>query len=203
MEKNTSSAPYKIICGCDCAYSKDGKIQICASVLTSLYNLEIVEYSISKSLNPFPYMPGKFYLREGEISIKTIKKLKNNFDLLLINGHGKGNVEGKGLATYIGEKLKVPTIGITKELLFGKFKEPEKEKGNFSEVKFNDKTIAYALRTKDNIKPIFLSEGFNIVLKKNLNFINSLCIYKIPEPLRLAHLLAKENLKKILSRYGF
>jgi len=198
LEKNTSPPPYKVICACDCAYSKEGNIQVCSSVLTRSDNFEIIEYAISKDTSPYKYIPGKFYLREGEISIKTIKKLKNNFDLLLINGHGKANVEGKGLATYIGEKLKVPTIGIAKELLFGNFKELGEKKGSKVPVIFKNKIIAYAIRTKDNVKPIFLSEGFCINLKNILDFINSLCLYRIPEPLRIAHILAKENLKTVL-----
>lgn len=197
MGKNTSLTPYKIICGCDCGYSKDGKIQVCASVLIKSNNFEVMEYALSKKKNPEKYIPGKFYLREGKISIETIRKIKNKFDLLLINGHGRANIEGKGLACFVGEEIKVPTIGIAKELLFGSFSEPGEKRGSLSKVFYNKKVIGYALRTKDNIKPIFLSEGYKIDLEKIIDLILSISLYKIPEPLRIAHIFSKNFINKI------
>lgn len=197
MGKDTSLTPYKIICGCDCAYSKDEKIQVCAGVLIKSDNFKIIEYSISKSENPEKYIPGKFYLREGKITIDTIKKIKNKFDLLLINGHGKANVKGIGLASYVGENLKIPTIGIAKELLYGNFSSIGTKRGSMAKVFYNNKVIAYVLRTKDNIKPIFLSEGYKIDLEKIIDLILSISLYKTPEPLRIAHIFSKNFIKKI------
>ncbi|MEJ5165886.1 MAG: endonuclease V [Thermoanaerobaculia bacterium] len=198
MGKDFTPSPYKVVGGCDCAYSRDGKIQICVAVVLDSKTLETLEYSFSKFQNPAPYIPGKFYLREGEISIKTIKKLKNFPDLLLIDGHGKANVEGKGLACYIGENIKVPTLGIAKELLFGEFLPLGEEKGSLSEVFYKNKTIAYALRTRENKNPLFISEGYGINFLEIKDFFLSLCIYKNPEPLRIAHILAKKILKDFL-----
>lgn len=194
MGKNTSSSPHKIIAGCDCAYSKDGKIQVCVAVLISLSDFKVIEFTSSKFKNPKDYIPSKFYLREGDISIETIKKLKNKFNLLLIDGHGKANVEGKGLACYIGENLKIPTIGIAKDLLVGSFSNLGIKKGSISNIFYENKKIGYALRSREKVKPIFISEGFMADIKKFKDLIISTCIFRIPEPIRIAHILAKEEL---------
>lgn len=193
MGKNPALTPHKIIAGCDCAYSKDGKIQICFAVLISLSNFKVIEFTSSKFKNPKDYIPGKFYLREGDISIETIKKLKNKFNLLFIDGHGKANVEGKGLACYIGENLKIPTIGIAKDLLFGSFSNLGIKRGSTSDIFYKSKKIGYALRSRENVKPIFISEGYNADIIKFKDLIVSSCKYRIPEPIRIAHILAKKQ----------
>lgn len=198
MGKDLTPSPYKVIAGCDCAYSKDGKIQICVAVLLDIKTLKTLEYSFIKLKNPAPYIPGKFYLREGEISIRTIKKLKFSPDLLLINGHGKANVEGKGLACFVGEKIKVPTLGVAKELLFGEYFPLGLEKGSLSEVFYGNKVIAYALRTRENKNPLFVSEGYGVKFLEIKDLFLSLCLYKNPEPLRRSHILAKNILKNYI-----
>lgn len=200
MGKNTPSSPHKIIAGCDCAYSKDGKIQVCVAVLISLSDFKVIEFTSSKFRNPKDYIPGKFYLREGDISIETINKLKNKINLLFVDGHGKANVEGKGLACYIGENLKIPTIGIAKDLLVGSFSNLGIKRGSTSDIFYKNKKIGYALRSRDNIKPIFISEGYKVNIVKFKDLIVSSCIYKIPEPIRIAHILAKKELLSFLSK---
>lgn len=195
MGKNLTPSPYKVVAGCDCAYSKDGNIQVCVAVLLEPETHKIIEYSFKKSQNPAPYIPGKFYLREGNISVDTIKKLKKFPDFLLINGHGKANTEGKGLASYIGNNLKIPTLGVAKELLFGEFETPGMEKGSFTEVFYGKEIIGYAVRTARNKRPLFVSEGYGIEFLKVKDFFFSLCIYKMPQPIRIAHILARNILK--------
>ncbi len=194
MGKDNSFKIDKIIASSDCAYSKDGKVQVCAGIITKAPKWEIIEFSITKKGEPVEYIPGKFYLREGDITIETISKLKNKFDFLMVHGHGKGNPKGKGLACYVGENLRIPTIGIAENLFLGSYENLKKEKGSISPVLYKNKTIAYALRSKENTKPIFISEGFNLKIENCLEDILASCIYRIPEPLRLAHFLAKKYL---------
>lgn len=195
MGKDLTPSPYKVVAGCDCAYSKDGRIQVCVAVSLDCITFQILEYSFTKSKNPAPYIPGKFYLREGDISVETIKKLKKLPDFILINGHGKANTEGEGLASYIGKSLKIPTLGVAKELLFGEFKTPGMEKGSFTEVFYRKEIIGYAVRTARNKRPLFVSEGYGIEFLKVKDFFFSLCIYKMPQPIRIAHILARNILK--------
>lgn len=198
MGKDLAPPPYKIVAGVDCAYSKDGKIQVCVAVLINSENFKVIENSCTFSNDPSPYIPGKFYLREGRISIETLKKLKNSFDLLLVNGHGKANVEGRGLACFIGEAIKVPTLGVARELIYGNFKVLHQKKGEISPVEYKNNVIGYAVCTKDNTKPLFISEGYLLEFLKIKDFFLSLCLYKNPEPLRKAHIFAKNILNNLL-----
>jgi deoxyribonuclease V len=64
--------------------------------------------------------------------------------------------------------------------------------------KTNEK-IGYALRTKKNAKPIFISPGNNISIENSLYvIIKSLNGYKLPEPVRLAHNFLSEYRKKLI-----
>lgn len=194
MGKNFKLEKWTLVAGCDCAYSMDGKIQVCAAVLMEFPSLKIIKKNFSINKNPKPYIPGKFYLREGDISIETIKNLNEKIDLLFVNGLGKGNIYGVGLATYIGENLKIPTVGITKELLGGKIYHFN---SFFSPVFYGKKIIAYAFKKEKNKKPVFLSEGYGIDILSLKGIIDLFCIYKIPEPLRQAHIFAKNYLKNL------
>jgi deoxyinosine 3'endonuclease (endonuclease V) len=44
-------------------------------------------------------------------------------------------------------------------------------------------------------KPIYISPGNKISFTTSLKIVKNLSTYKIPEPLRLAHILANKNLK--------
>ena len=49
------------------------------------------------------------------------------------------------------------------------------------------------LRTKRNVKPVFISQGHKIGLKKSIEITLSSCRgYRLPEPTRKAHLAAGE-----------
>ncbi len=194
MGKDNPFKINKIIASSDCAYSKDGQIQVCAGIVSVAPKWEILEFSITKKREPVEYIPGKFYLREGDITIETISKLKKKFDFLMVHGHGKGNPKGKGLACYVGKNLRIPTVGIAENLLLGTYENLKREKGSIAPVLYENKIIAYALRTKENLKPLFVSEGFDFKIENFLKDILSSCIYRIPEPLRLAHSLAKKYL---------
>ncbi|ASJ16646.1 endonuclease V [Thermococcus chitonophagus] len=65
----------------------------------------------------FPYIPTFFFLRETRPILMASKG--ENFDVLLVEGHGKAHPRRYGLASHIGVVLQKPTIGVAKKLLKG------------------------------------------------------------------------------------
>jgi deoxyribonuclease V len=82
----------------------------------------------------------------------------------------------------------------------GSFDEPEIFRGARSSLVFKGKKVGEVLRTKNNVKPIFVSPG-HLVGIENATELALACIgkYRIPEPTRQAHIAAGE-LKKSLRK---
>jgi deoxyribonuclease V len=127
-------------------------------------------------------------LRESGPILSTLKLLKENFDVLLIDGNGRLHPRKFGLACYVGIVLDKPTIGIAKSLLCGKII------GNL--VKLDDEILAYVIEKKKG-KKIFVSIGNKISLETAAKLTESMIIEGewLPEPLRVADQYSKTNPK--------
>ncbi len=180
--------PPKTIAGLDCAFSKDMK-RICAAVLVFTYpDIELIETQSAVEDVTFPYIPGLLSFREAPVCIKAAEKLKHTPDLFLIDGQGIAHPRKMGLAAHLGLFFDKPAIGCAKSRLIGKYKEPGKEKGSFSLLTHNEETIGAVLRTRTNVKPLFISGGHKCTLEDAIEFTLACSIkYRLPEPTRQAH----------------
>ncbi|MEK6738765.1 MAG: endonuclease V, partial [Planctomycetota bacterium] len=65
---------------------------------------------------------------------------------------------------------------------------------------YKNKAVGVALRTKVNTKPIFVSIGHKITLASAISAVlRTCCGYRIPEPVRYAHLFVNKLRKQHLS----
>jgi deoxyribonuclease V len=200
-KKVTLECPYqsleeiKTIAGCDVNYEKKNAIVQAAVVLLSFKNLTIIEkITISKRINHcFPYIPGLLSFREGPLLLLALEKLKRIPDIILFDGQGIAHPRRCGLATHIGILIDKPTIGCAKSLLCGKYDEPENKKGAYTFIKHKqDEIIGAVLKTRKDVKPIFVSQGYKISLDLALKVVLACSPkYRIPEPLRWAHYYSK------------
>jgi deoxyribonuclease V len=178
----------EFVCGVDVSYKKG--IAHCSAVIIKKNSLEIVEIVKSKSNIEYPYIPGLFILRESKPILRTLKLLKNTFQLLLIDGHGILHPRRCGLASYIGIITGNPTIGVAKSLLCGTL-----QADNF--VKYNKDILGYAIEKegKTKKKMIYVSLGHKISLRTSIHMVRSLTKKEelIPEPLRIADISSKEK----------
>ena len=190
-----------IIGGIDLSIIKEDKKLICGIVNFSYPSLEIIERVSRVVDETFPYIPGLLSFREGPAILKTMKDLKHTPDLLVFDGHGIAHPRGLGIASYIGVLLDNPAIGIAKKKLFGNYSEPGNEAGKFSYLlhPLDKRVIGAVLRTKKNVKPVFVSVGHKITLEKALElchvFIQG---YRIPEPTRQAHMFVTKVRREML-----
>ncbi|ANQ54414.1 endonuclease V [Thermosipho affectus] len=167
-------------------------------VLDQKFNIKEIVHHIEKV--KFPYIPGLLAFREGPIFLKAWEKLKTNVDIVFFDGHGIAHPRKLGIASHMGLWIEKPTIGIAKSKLVGNYKEPEKKHGSFSYLEYSGERLGIVYRSKDNVKPIFISPGYLIDIGSSLK-ITKLFIgkYKLPEPTRLAHIYTQKIKKKFLS----
>ena len=104
-------AGIKNICAVDVAY--DVKNAYCSAVMMSRSGQHI-ESANSKSAVESPYLPGFLMLRESPPIFRTLKMLKHDYDLLLVDGHGELHPRKCGIACHLGVTLDKPTIGVAK-----------------------------------------------------------------------------------------
>ena len=183
-----------LIAGLDVSVNKLDEATAVAVVL-SYPELKLVETAKIRGKVEFPYVPGLLSFREVPLTLKACEKMKSQPDLVIVDGQGIAHPRRIGLASHLGLFLDIPTIGCAKSLLCGKFEQPGLEKGNSSKLN-NDKgeTIGAVVRTKTNVKPLFISIGHKVDLASAIHWVLQCCQgYRLPEPTRLAHLASKGN----------
>jgi deoxyribonuclease V len=171
------------VCGIDVS-NKDLNA-FCSAVVVNKNTLEIIESVNEKSTVNYPYIPGLFMLIEGKPLLRIIRLLKNQFDVLIIDGHGILHPRKCGLASYVGITIDKPTIGVAKNLLCGSILEN-------SYIEFNKTILGY--RLKNNRKYIYISVGHKISLETAIDIVKQLIkkFHFIPEPLRIADTNSKK-----------
>ena len=186
IAEDTLHKKIEYICGVDVSYKKN--TAYCSAVIMKKNNLELIESVNAKSVVRHPYIPGLFILRESGPILNTLKLLKNQFDLLLIDGHGLLHPRKCGLASYIGVLIDRPTIGVAKSLLCGSIK-----KDQF--IEYDDTVLGFTIKKEDK-KQIYVSVGHKISLATAIRIIKNLIKNEewIPEPLRIADLNSKDHL---------
>lgn len=186
--------PIKKIAAVDVAFSDHrAKSAVC---VFSFPGLRLIELETAEEKITFPYVPGLLTFREGPVILKAFKKLRNKPQVILFDGQGICHFRRMGIATHLGILLDTPTIGCAKSHLYGSYKMPAKERGSYSFIrdKNTDECLGVVLRTRTGIKPVFISCGHKITLKQAKRLILKLSPnFRIAEPLRLAHRLAKHG----------
>jgi len=174
--------------GLDCAFSKDGKTVIAAVVVLRIPDFELIEIAHATMKTKFPYIPGLLSFREIPACIAAIEKLTCLPDIFLVDGQGIAHPRRLGIAAHLGIILNLPTIGCAKSRLIGEYKEPRHAKGSFSNLYDKEELIGAVLRTRKNVKPLFVSIGNLIILEDAIKTVLAATTnFRLPEPARLAH----------------
>jgi len=188
--KDQKTSKLKKIAGADISYSKNDDLFFAGVVVLNADTLEIIEVSSSIDCVSFPYIPGLLSFREAPVLLKAFAKIKGIPDIVMFDGQGIAHPRRLGLASHMGLFLDLPTMGCAKKKLVGDFEEPGIKKGSCSELIHRGEKIGAVLRTKDKVKPVFISPGHRMGLSRAIEAALHCCNgYRIPEPTRQAHLL--------------
>jgi deoxyribonuclease V len=177
----------RLIAGGDCAFDKQRGRAFAAWVLWHARAGEVVEQAWADVPMDFPYVPGLLTFREGPALLAAWAKLSADPDLLMFDGNGYAHPRRCGLASHLGVVLALPSIGVAKSRLCGRADEPGPIRGDLADLRDGDEVIARVLRTRDNVRPVFVSVGHRVTLDDAVRVtLESGRGYRLPEPTRLA-----------------
>jgi deoxyribonuclease V len=178
--------------GGDVAYSENRDLLFGAIVVLSFPKMETLDVATADGKIPFPYIPGLLSFREGPILIQIFEKLKVKPDVMIFDGQGIAHPRAFGLACHLGLWFDLPSIGCAKTPLLKGFISSGVSKGSYELIRKDGKEVGAALRTKDNVKPLFISPGHRIDLMTSIQLILDTCQrFRLPEPVRRAHQFAQ------------
>jgi deoxyribonuclease V len=178
------------IAGADISFNKFSSTVYAGIVVLRLPQLEVVEEVGVVSETSFPYVPGLLSFRETPSVLEAWSKLKTEPDAVMFDGQGIAHPRRVGIASHVGLLIERPTLGCAKSVLVGKYQEPEAQRGHWTELVDKGEVVGAAVRTKNNVQPIFVSPGHLIDLEAAIRLTLE-CDggYRQPEPTRRAHLL--------------
>lgn len=179
----------KTVAGFDVAYPKNDFKKACAAAIVLDYETkEIIEKNTVFDNIFFPYIPTYLSFREIPIIQKTIKNLNIKPTIYMFDGNGVLHDRGIGIASHIGVLNNISSIGVAKKLLLGNLRE--------NEVKYENKTIGYSYISNKRVKnPIYISPGHKVSFSVSLDVVKKVSKYRIPEPIRQAHILANKTIR--------
>ena len=161
---------------------------VAAVVVLRLSDLALVDVATVDHPVQFPYVPGLLSFREIPPILAALTDLSVEPDLLLLDGQGVAHPRRCGLASHLGVILDKPTIGCAKSRLIGDHDEPDYEAGCYVDLVDGDELVGAVLRTRTNVKPIYVSVGHRVELPWAIDLVWRCCAgFRLPEPTRLAH----------------
>lgn len=176
------------VAGIDVAYPRNEFEDACgACVIMDYKTKKVVEEKTVFAQTFFPYISTYLSYRELPFVEKLVGNLEFKPTVLMLDGNGVLHPYGIGLASHAGVTLDIPTIGVAKNLLYGRLEN--------NVVKIDNKKRGYTLFLSERVrKPVYVSPGHMVSFETSVDVVKHLSCYKIPEPLRQAHILAKKNI---------
>lgn len=186
LDKPVSVSTITTVAGVDVSV-KNG-VSRAAIVVMTLPELDILETATATIATPYPYISGLLSFREGAVILQAYQHLEHDPDLLIFDGQGIIHPRRLGIAAHLGLWLNKPTIGCGKTYLLGTYAEPQEHKGEFAPLYDKNQQLGIVLRTRQNVKPIFVSPGHLCDIASAYE-ITMRCVtrYRLPEPIRAAH----------------
>jgi len=166
-----------------------------AVVVLGYPEMEVIEVEVIETRVSFPYIPGLLSFREAPLIIAACEQLTTEPDIVLVDGQGIAHPRRIGLASHLGVLWDRPTIGCAKSRLCGDHGPVPSDAGSYAEITDGDEVIGAALRTRRDVKPMYISIGHKVDLPAAIEWVLRCCQgRRLPEPTRLAHLAAGGHL---------
>ncbi len=163
-----------------------------AVAVFTLPDLQWLTGAIAERHVNFTYVPGLLSFREMPSLLAAIERLDSLPDLFMCDGHGLSHPRRFGIACHLGVWLSRPTLGCAKSRLCGHHEPPARERGSIAPLYDGGEVIGAVVRTQSNVRPVYVSVGHLITLQEAISVVLGCASrYRLPEPLRYAHMMAK------------
>ena len=179
------------VAGVDVGFEDAGRTVRAAVAVLGFPGLEPLEQAVARVPSRFPYVPGLLSFRELPGVLTALQRLSRPPDLLLCDGQGYAHPRRFGIACHLGVLTNIPSVGVAKTRLIGTHAEPGPDKGDWAELWDGDELIGAVLRTRQGVRPLYVSTGHRVSLTTALDFVlRCTTRYRLPETTRAAHRLA-------------
>ncbi|PSO63140.1 MAG: deoxyribonuclease V [Cyanobacteria bacterium QH_2_48_84] len=187
----------RYVAGVDVGFEQNYAIAKAAVVVLSYPDLQLTEKAIARSPTPFPYIPGLLSFREIPAILAALARIHTTPELILCDGQGIAHPRRLGIASHLGILVDLPTIGAAKSRLVGHHEKLSPEKGNWQPLRHRGETIGAVLRSRTNVKPLYVSIGHRVSLPTAIEYVlNCTPKYRLPETTRQADKLASSGVGK-------
>lgn len=189
--KDRIEAPLRLVAGIDVGFEDNGRLTRAAIVVLDADSLEVREQVLVRRPTTFPYIPGLLSFRELPAVIEALGQLQERPSVLLCDGQGIAHPRRLGIAAHLGVLLDIPSIGVAKSRLIGRYDEPPNRRGAWTPLVDGEERIGAVLRSRVNVKPLFVSIGHRLSLETAVEIVMRMVTrYRLPETTRQADRLA-------------
>jgi deoxyribonuclease V len=189
---------FRIVGAADISYGRHTGCLIAVILLFKWPSLDLIESAHHVCKAAFPYVPGLLSFREVPPLIEAYRKMGQKPDVLLCDGQGIAHPRKLGFAAHLGLCLGIPTVGCAKSRLCGDHERLTLKKGRSVPLLLDGEPVGLVFCSRDGVKPIYISPGHLSDIASSKKLV-SRCLrsYRIPEPLRLAHIEANRIRQKL------
>ncbi|QTO54507.1 deoxyribonuclease V [Duffyella gerundensis] len=186
--------PPRLIGGADVGFEEGGDVTRAALVLLEYPSMKLVAHTVARVATTMPYIPGFLSFREYPALLAAWQQLDQHPDLLFVDGHGISHPRRLGVASHFGLMVDIPTIGVAKRRLCGKFADLSEEPGARQPLMDKGEQLAWVWRSKKRCNPLFVSTGHRVSTDTALEWVER-CMggYRLPEPTRWADAVASRR----------
>jgi len=181
--------PVRTVAGID--MSTAGQRAHATVVVFSFPDLQPLEAAQADLPLTYPYIPGLLSFREAPAILAAIERLQIEPDLFILDGQGLAHPRRMGIACHVGVIIDKPSIGCAKSRLCGQHGEVGPNVGDCSELWHQGEVIGALLRTRERVKPVYISVGHKVDLTTAISYVLRCGKgYRLPEPTRWADKVA-------------
>ncbi|CCK26075.1 Endonuclease V [Streptomyces davaonensis JCM 4913] len=184
------------VTGVDVAYDDELDVVAAAAVTLDAATLEVVAEATAVGRISFPYVPGLLAFREIPTVLAALDALPGPPGLVVCDGYGLAHPRRFGLASHLGVLTGLPTIGVAKNPFTFSYDEPGAARGSAVPLVSGTEEVGRALRTREAVKPVFVSVGHRVSLDNACAHVLALTpSYRLPETTRRADALCRKALR--------
>lgn len=185
------------VTGVDVAYDDERDIVAAAVVVLDAAMLDVVEEATAVGKVAFPYVPGLLAFREIPTVLAALDELWSDPGLVVCDGYGVAHPRRFGLASHLGVLTGLPTIGVAKNPFAFAYEDPAAGRGSASPLLDGAEEVGRALRTREGVKPVFVSAGHRVSLDRACaHTLHLTPRYRLPESTRRADALCRSALRE-------